>query len=404
MAFRGAFWVAAIVVAAAAYAAYAPTTVDKLSPQAGAWAHRLHDVAFGPAPKGDTPPTAAAPQARGPQAIQVAVVPVKRVDFPIVIDGLGQVQAYNSVTMRARIDGQIMKIAFREGQDVKAGDIIAQIDPRPFQAALDQANAKRGQDEATLANTKLDQQRYSTLVKSKDATQQQLDTQNSLVAQQTAAIAADTAAIDAAQVQLAYTTISAPISGRIGLRLIDEGNLVSGAQQTAIVTIAQLEPITVIFTVPETRIDGIQQALSSGQPPVTVVNTDGKTLATGKLLTTDNQVDATSGTLRMKAEFVNSDHALWPGLAVTANVTVGVEKDALTIPTIAVQHSQTGLYVYVVDANSKAALRVVTTARQNVDTAVIASGLKPDDRVITSNLFLLQPGTPVRIDATSSGS
>jgi multidrug efflux system membrane fusion protein len=407
MAFRGAFWVVAIVVAAAAYGAYAPATVDKISPQAGAFAHRMHDLAFGAAPKPEAAAAAAGapPAAAGPRPIAVAVEPVKRADFPIVIEGLGQVQAYNNVTVRARVDGQIMKIGFREGDDVKAGDLVAQIDSRPFQAALDQAKAKKGQDEANLANAKLDQQRYSTLAKQNYATQQQLDTQNSLVAQLTAAIAADAAAVDAAQVQLDYTTIRAPISGRIGLRLIDEGNLVSGAQQTAIVTIAELSPISVIFTVPETHIEGIAQALEGGQQPsVSVTNTDGKLLAVGLLKTTDNQVDAATGTLKMKADFDNKDHALWPGLAVTAALTTGVDKDALTIPTVAVQHSQTGLYVYVVDGDSRAALRPVKISRQTVDTAVVASGLKPEDRVITTNLFLLQPGTPVRVDATPSGS
>ncbi len=245
MALRGAFWAAAIVVVAAVgYGAYAPETVDRLAPSAGPSAHRLHDLAFG-APKTDAQPSpsAAAQPARGPQAIQVSVATVKRVDFPVTIAGLGQIQAYNNVTIRARVDGQIMKIGFREGDDVKAGDLIAEIDPRPFQAALDQATAKKGQDEANVANAKLDQQRYSTLAKQNFASQQQLDTQNALVAQLTAQIAADEAAVDAAKVQLEYTTIRSPISGRVGLRMIDEGNLVSGPQQTAIVTIAQLQPI-----------------------------------------------------------------------------------------------------------------------------------------------------------------
>ncbi len=402
MAFKGAVWVAALVVAAAAYGVYAPEKADSLSPTLGVYAHRYHDMAFGPAQKAEAQ-TAAAPQTRGPQAVQVSAAPVTKQDFPIVIDGLGQVQAYNNVTIRARVDGQIMKIGFREGDDVKAGDLIAQIDPRPFQAALDQAKAKKGQDEANLANAKLDQGRYATLAKQNYATQQQLDTQNALVAQLTAGLAADQAAIDATQVQLDYTTIRSPISGRIGLRLIDEGNLVSGSQQTAIVTVAQLEPIAVIFTIPETRIGGIAQALSSGKPPVVVTDTNGKELATGQLMTTDNQVDATSGTLRLKAEFANQDHALWPGLAVTAKVTVGVDKDALTVPTVAVQHSQTGLFVYVVDANSRAQLKPVKVTRQNVDTAVV-TGLNPDDRVITTSLFLLQPGTLVHVASPATGS
>jgi len=403
MAFRGVFWtVAVVVVAAAAYGAYSPATVDKTAPAAGPWAHRLHDLAFGAPPKGDAPAPAAA--MRGPPAIQVAVAPVKRVDFPVKIEGLGQVQAYNNVTMRARVDGQIMKIAFREGDDVSTGDLIAEIDPRPFQAVLDQAKAKRGQDEATLNNAKLDQQRYSTLAKQNYATQQQLDTQNALVAQLTAQIAADDAAVNAAEVQLDYTNIRAPISGRIGLRLVDIGNLVSGSQQTSIVTIAQLTPISVVFTLPETQVVNINRALDAGHLPVTVSDTDGHPLATGKLQTADNQVDPASGTIKLKAEFENKDHALWPGLAVTASVTVGIDKDALVIPALAVQRSQKGLYVYVVDEQNHAALREVALTHQTTDVAVISSGLKEGDRVITSNLFLLQPGTPVQVDPAASGS
>ena len=237
MAFRQAFWAAAAVVAAgAAYSAYAPETAEKWAPALGVYARRAHDMLPSSAPRPADPPPPA--QAQGPAPILVSVAPVRRADFPVVLESLGQVQAYNTVTVRARVDGQIVKIAFKEGQNVNEGDLLAEIDPRPFQAALDQAKAKKTQDAANLVNARLDLQRYSTLAKQSYATQQQLDTQDALVNQLIAQIAADVAAIDAAQVQLDYTEIRAPINGRAGFRLVDEGNMVAASQQTGIVVIA----------------------------------------------------------------------------------------------------------------------------------------------------------------------
>jgi multidrug efflux system membrane fusion protein len=335
--------------------------------------------------------------------VAISVTPVKRADFPVVLESLGQVQAYNTVQVRARVDGQINKIAFKEGQMVKEGDLLAQIDPRPFQAALDQAVAKKAQDEANLANAKLDLARYATLAKQDFATKQQLDTQNALVLQLTASLAADTAAIDAARVQLEYTTIRAPISGRVGYRLIDEGNLVNAGQQTGIVTIAQLQPISVIFTEPQENVVRINQELAAGTPEVTVMNADGAELATGHLTISDNQIDLATGTIRLKAEFENKDNSLWPGLAVTTGLKLGVDKNVLTVPADAVQHGQSGLYVYAVDDQNRAAVRTVEVARLNTNTAVISNGLKEGERVVTTGQFLLQPGTLVAID-TGPGS
>ncbi len=329
----------------------------------------------------------------------MTAVAARRTDFPVVLQGLGQVQAYNTVTVRARVDGQIMKIGFREGQMVKKGDLLAEIDPRPFQAALEQAKAKKVQDEANLANAKLDQARYASLAKQSFATQQQLDTQNSLVNQLTAAIVADAAAIDAAQVQLDYATITAPISGRVGYRLVDEGNLVSAAQQTGIVTIAQLEPIAVIFTQPQEYVDEINAELKEGPLLTTVMNSAGKTLAAGKLTVSDNQVDLATGTIKLKAEFDNKDHALWPGLAVTVGLQIGIDRNALVVPSEAIQHGPDGLFVYVVDGNNRAALRKVTVTHQNTVEAVVADGVKDGEKVVTTGAFLLQPGTPVAIVA-----
>jgi len=386
--------------AAAAYAVYAPQAADRWIPAAGPLAHQLHDRIWAPPSQ-----TAAAPpqqgQPAGPAAIVVTVAPVKRADYPVVLQSIGQVQAYNTVLVRARVDGQIMKIGFDEGQMVKQGDLLAQIDSRPFQAALDQAVAKKAQDEANLANAKLDLTRYSTLAKQDYATKQQLDTQNALVLQLTASIAADAAAIDAARTQLDYTTIRAPISGRAGFRLIDEGNLVNAGQQTGIVTIAQLQPIAVIFAEPQEYVSRINEELASGQPQVTVSDADGRKLATGRLAISDNQVDLPTGTIRLKAEFDNKDNALWPGLAVTTGLQLGMDKGVLIVPEEVVQHGEKGLYVFVVDDQNRAQVRQVKVAHQNTTSAVISDGLKEGDRVVTSGQFLLQPGSIVSIDAGS---
>src|ERR1700678_852083 len=403
MAFRQAFWVAAAVVAAGvAYSAYAPETAEKWAPALGVYARRAHDMlpSSAPRPADPSPPA----QTQGPAPILVSVSAVKRADFPVVLESLGKVQAYNTVTVRARVDGQVVKIAFKEGQNVNEGDLLAEIDPRPFQAALDQAKAKKTQDQANLVNARLDLQRYSTLAKQSYATQQQLATQDALVNQLIAQIAADAAAIDAAQVQLDYTKIHAPISGRAGFRLVDQGNMVMASQQTGIVAIAQVQPIAVIFTAPEDDVGRINALLASGAPKVTVKNTDAVTLATGKLTITDNQVDTTTGTLRLKAEFENKDNALWPGLAVTTGLTVGLDKDALLVPTASVQHGQKGLYVYVADDQNRAAMRPVTVSHEDTVNSVVTQGVKEGDRVITVGQFLLQPGTPVAIDAAATGS
>jgi membrane fusion protein, multidrug efflux system len=411
MGFRGFVrLLALIVVAVGLYSVYAPETAEKWAPAAGAYARRLHDLLPGGARTGDAKAVAAAPepqQPKGPPPALVSVAQAKRADYPVYLDSLGQVQAYNTVTVRTRVDGQVMKIAFTEGQMVKAGDLLAQIDPRPFQAALDQAKAKKAQDEANLANAKLDLQRDVTLARQSFATQQQLDTQNALVAQLTAAIAADSASIDAAQVQLDYTTIRAPITGRTGFRLVDEGNIVAAVQQTGIVTIAQLQPIAVVFTAPEGEVTKINATLAAGAPPQVLARDSSgeKTLAAGRLLLTDNQVDVATGTIRLKAEFANEDNALWPGLAVSTRLTIGDLKNAVVVPTEAVQHGPDGLFVYVVDGKNRAAVRPVTVTHQDTEQAVVDKGVNEGDRVVTVGQYVLQPGTPVAIDtAANTGS
>jgi membrane fusion protein, multidrug efflux system len=398
-------WVAVLACGTAvAYGVYAPEAADRWLPAAGGLAHQLHDRIWSSPPQtASTPGQAQQSQTTGPAPIVVTVTAVKRADFPVVLQSIGQVQAYNTVLVRARVDGQIMKIAFNEGQMVKQGDLLAQIDPRPFQAALDQAVAKKAQDEANLANAKLDLTRFATLAKQDFATKQQLDTQNALVLQLTASIAADAAAIDAARTQLDYTTIRAPISGRAGFRLIDEGNLVNAGQQTGIVSIAQLQPISVIFAEPQEYVNRINEMLSSGSPEVVVTDADGRKLATGRLSISDNQVELATGTIRLKAEFDNKDNALWPGLAVTTGLQLGVEKGALIVPADVVQHGENGLYVFTVDGQNRAQVRQVKIAHEDTTSAVISDGLKEGDRVVTSGEFLLQPGSIVSID-TGSGT
>jgi multidrug efflux system membrane fusion protein len=310
------------------------------------------------------------------------------------------------VTVRTRVDGQIVKIAFAEGQMVKSGDLLAQVDARPFQAALDQAKAKQAQDQATLANARLDLERYSTLAKQSFATQQQLDTQNALVNQLIAQGAADAAAIDAAQVQLDYATISAPISGRVGFRLVDQGNIVNAAQQTGIVAIAQIEPISVVFTAPQDDLPRISAALAAGAPLIEARTSDGATpLATGKLTVVDNQVDPATGSIRLKAEFANVDHKLWPGQAVAVRLRVEVEKGALIIPDRAVQRGPDGLFIYVVGADNRAVTRPVTLAHEEADAdiAVVAKGLSEGEKVVTVGHFGLQPGARVAVEADAGG-
>ena len=334
--------------------------------------------------------------------VPVTIASVEKADFPVYLEGLGTVQGFNTVVVRTRVDGQIDNIAFKEGQLVNKGDLLAQIDPRPFQAALDQAKAKKDQDEANLANAKLDLQRYTKL--GEFATRQQTDTQRSTVQQVTAQIEADAAAIANAQTQLDYTTIRAPIAGVTGFRQVDQGNIVNAATQTGLVTIAQIEPIAVIFTAPEEKLPAIKDALASHSPQVIALSTDGKkVLSEGTLSLINNQVDTTSGTIRLKAVFNNSDHVLWPGQSVSTRLLVNTLKDAVVIPDDAVQHGINGLYVFAVDQNNKAELQQVSIGASTNGRTVIEKGLTPGQKVIVSGQYRIQPGSVVTTTVADSG-
>ncbi|MEA2863978.1 MAG: rane fusion protein multidrug efflux system [Bradyrhizobium sp.] len=335
------------------------------------------------------------------QAVPVTVAPVQKADFPVYLTGLGTVQGFNTVVVRTRVDGQIDKIAFKEGQMVNQGDLLAQIDPRPFQAALDQAQAKKAQDQASLANANLDLQRYTKL--GEFATRQQTDTQRSTVTQLTAQSAADDAAIFNAQTQLDYATVKAPISGVAGLRQVDVGNIVNASTQTGIVTIAQIEPIAVIFTSPEEQLPYINEGQSTQPLKVIAITTDGKKpLAEGTLSVVNNQVDSTSGTIRLKAVFDNKNHALWPGQSVSTRLLIKTLKDATVVPDDAIQHGTEGLYAYTVNADSKAELRKVKVSQSIDGRSVVDEGLSPGEQVITAGQYKVQPGTLVSTAVASS--
>jgi multidrug efflux system membrane fusion protein len=353
------------------------------------------------APAGQTTQNAAAAPRNA--AVPVTIAQVEKADFPVLLTGLGTVQGFNTVVVRTRVDGQIQKIAFKEGDLVKEGDLLAQIDPRPFQAAVDQARAKKQQDEANLANANLDLQRYTKL--GEFATRQQTDTQRSTVAQLTAQIAADDAALANAQTQLDYTSVKAPISGVAGLRQVDVGNIVNASTQTGIVTIAQIEPIAVIFTAPEEQLPDINEAQGKQPLKVTALTTDGKkTLSEGALAVVNNQVDTTSGTIRLKAVFENKNHALWPGQSVATRLLVTTIKDATVVPDEAVQHGTEGLYAYAVNADSKAELRKLKISQSLDGRTLVEQGLAPGERVIVGGQYKVQPGSVVTTQVANSGA
>jgi multidrug efflux system membrane fusion protein len=336
-------------------------------------------------------------KASEPEAAPVPVrsALVQQRDMPIYLTGVGTVTANQSVTVKVRVDGELDKVAFTEGQDVKAGQVLAQIDPRPFQAQLQQAVATEARDQAQLANARRDQQRYAKLIKEDATTRQQLDTQNALVSQLEAAVQMDAAQISYAKVQLGYTTITAPIGGRTGVRLVDAGNIVHATDNTGLVVINQIDPIAVLFTLPEDEVAQINRVLAAGGPalPVVALKRDtGEALGQGKLLLVNNQIDTTSGTVQLKALLPNPTHALWPGQYVNARLQLGVRKAALTIAAPAVQRGQGGTYVYVLDAQRVARVQPVRVASIQDGIAVIDQGLEAGERVVVGGQYKLRPG------------
>jgi len=334
--------------------------------------------------------------AGGAQTVPVGVATVKQRDFPVYLTGLGAVQAFNTVSLKSRVDGQIMQVNFQEGQDVRKGDLLIVIDERPFQVALDQANANLQRDQAQLANAKAQYERNKALYEGGVIAKQDLDTLEASFGQFEGTIASDKAAIDQAKLNLVYCRITSPIDGRVGLRQVDPGNYVTAASSTALLVITQLHPIAVIFTLPEDQLQEVFQQLRKGAMQVDVYGRDDQTkLSAGKLLTIDNQIDATTGTAKLKAIFENPESALWPNEFVNVHLLLETRKDAITAAAAAVQRGPQGTFTYVVDSNNTVKMQPVQVALTQGNTVVIASGLQGGDRVVTDGQEKLQAGSKV---------
>ena len=344
------------------------------------------------------------PAPSAPTAVPVTVESTQRRDVPTILRNIGSVQPFQSVLVRARVDGTLEQLFFTEGQEVKPGNKLALIDPRPYQAVLDQAVSKRAQDQADLANAEQDLARYQSLARQDFASRQQVDTQRALVAHMTAALGQDDAAIASAQLNLQFTTITSPIDGRVGLRMVDPGNLVHATDTAGIVSITQIRPISVIFTLPQANMPAVQAALAKGKAPVYAYAEDGSTLATGELMTIDNAIDPTTGTIKLKAKFENPDNRLWPGQFVTVGLQVGVRTNVIAVSSIAVQHGPDGLFVYVVKPDSTVDMQPVTVSQDDGRVAVIATGLDEKARVVTNGQSRLQTGTLVAATAAKASS
>jgi multidrug efflux system membrane fusion protein len=338
-----------------------------------------------------------------PPAIAVDVATVERTDVPVHLEGLGTVQAFYTVTITARVDGQIERVAFKEGQDVRKGALLVQIDPRPYQAALGVAIATRDKDRALLANAHRDLDRYALLEPEDLASKQTVDTQRSLIAQLAAQVKGDEAAVDNARTQLDYTSIRAPIDGRTGIRQVDPGNNVRAADTAGMVVVTQLEPISVIFSLPEEQFAQLSAALAKGAVAATALSRDNKQeLDTGTVALIDNQIDQSTGTLRVKATLPNKQRRLWPGEFVNVRVLAQTRRQVLTIPASALERGPDGLFTYLVQPDSTVKVANLTAGEQSGALVVIEKGLEAGDKVVSSNQYRLQPGSRIRPNGPTS--
>jgi multidrug efflux system membrane fusion protein len=334
--------------------------------------------------------------------VPVLAVTARLADVPVYLDGVGTAKALNTVTVRPQVDGKLISLSFVEGQDVPKGFVLAKVDPAIYQALYDQAVAKKSQDEATLANAKLDLERYIRLAASNAINKQQVDTQRALVAQLEAQVKADQAAIDNARTILSYTNIVAPIAGRTGIRMVDEGNLVRASDATGIVVITQIKPITVLFNLPQQDLPQLTRGMSEGPLPIDALGQNGQPIDKGKLLVIDNQVDQTTGTVKLKAAFPNDKLQLWPGQFVNVRLLIETLNQIIVVPTAAVQRGPNGTYVYVVKSDNTVTVRLVKVKQQDDQQASIEEGLSDGDVVVTSGFGRLREGEKVTVDSAQN--
>jgi membrane fusion protein, multidrug efflux system len=330
--------------------------------------------------------------------VPVLAIAAKLADVPVYLDGVGSAKALNTVLVRPQVDGKLMKIAFKEGQEVQQGSVIAKIDPTTYQALYDIAVAKKAQDEATLANAKLDLDRYMRLAATNAVQKQQVDTQKATVDQLTAQTQSDQASINNAKATLDYTDVVAPLTGLTGIRQVDEGNIVHASDATGIVTITQIKPIAVLFNLPQQNLPDLNKGMAAGQLPVQAIGADGTTVVdSGKVVVINNQVDQTTGTVQLKGEFPNANTQLWPGQFVNIRLLINTLRQSVVVPTAAVQRGPDGTFVYVVKEDSSATVRPIMVQQQDDLQAVIASGLMAAERVVTTGFGRLAEGTKVEV-------
>jgi multidrug efflux system membrane fusion protein len=341
-------------------------------------------------------------QAASPHAVSVAVAKVQQQDVPVYLVGLGSVTAFYTANIKSRVDGQIMEVNFKEGQNVKQGDLLILIDPRPYQAQLDQMQAQLFKDQASLRDAQLNLQRYTTLIPSGSIAQQQVDTQKSLVDQLDGQVRTDQAQIETAKLQIVYCHITAPFNGRVGLRQVDPGNIIHAADTNPMLILTQLQPIAVIFTLPEDQLPTVAQHMKNSTLLVEAYSRDNQTkLGTGKLQTIDNQIDQTTGTDKLKAVFDNADNQLWPNQFVNAQLLLETRKNSTVVPTPAILRGPQGTFVYLVKPDKTVEARTVAMSLQQGDITVVTSGLNPGDAVVTDGQDKLQTGS--KIEPRNSG-